>query len=118
MNMTREELFALHDKLTTTAKELMARKNADYGANTDPFANFRMSALLHIQPEFGVLLRMQDKMARLVSFLEKGELKVKEEGWEDACIDILNYTVILCGLLKERTSTCASGEDGSTVKIA
>ena len=124
MKMTREELFALHDQLTSTAKALMARKNADYGANEDPFANFRMSALLHIQPEFGVLLRMQDKMARLISFLEKGELQVKEEGWEDACIDILNYTVILCGLLKEHTnktagatSVVAVAADGSREKI-
>lgn len=126
MTMTREDLFALHDRLTSVAKELIARKNADYGANTDPFANFRMSALLHIAPEFGVLLRMQDKMARLVSFIEKGELQVTEESWEDACIDIINYTVILCGLLKECTeqsSPCGKtkltlvGADGNSVTI-
>lgn len=101
----RAQLLSLHRTLTEQARELMTRKNADYGANADPFANFRMSALLHIEPEFGVLLRMQDKMARLVSFLEKGELAVKEESWSDAIIDIINYSVLLCGLLRERVET-------------
>lgn len=100
--MTREELLNLHKTLTETARELMSRKNADYGANTDPFANFRMSQLLHIQPEFGILLRMQDKMARLVSFIEKGNLQVKEESWRDSIIDLVNYSVLLCGLLHEK----------------
>lgn len=101
----RAQLLSLHRTLTEQARELMTRKNADYGANADPFANFRMSALLHIEPEFGVLLRMQDKMARLVSFLEKGELAVKEESWSDAIIDIINYSVLLCGLLRERVES-------------
>lgn len=102
--MSRAHLLRLHENLTEQARELMTRKNADYGANADPFANFRMSALLHIEPEFGVLLRMQDKMARLVSFLEKGELAVKEESWSDAIIDIINYSVLLCGLLQEKVN--------------
>lgn len=102
--LTRPQLLKLHETLTQQARELMTRKNADYGANADPFANFRMSALLHIQPEFGVLLRMQDKMARLVSFLEKGQLAVKEESWSDAIIDIINYSVLLCGLLQENAA--------------
>lgn len=101
--MTRQDLMNLHDHLSKTAREIIERKNSDYGANTDPFANFRMSKLIHLEPEFGVLLRMQDKMARLVSFLEKGELKVKEESWKDSILDLINYSVILCGLLVERT---------------
>jgi hypothetical protein len=104
LTSTRAQLLSLHKTLTEQARELMTRKNADYGANADPFANFRMSALLHIEPEFGVLLRMQDKMARLVSFLEKGELAVKEESWSDAIIDIINYSVLLCGLLQEKVN--------------
>ena len=101
--MDRNELFLLHKELCSTGRELMERKNADYGATTDPFANFRMAALLHMRPELGVLLRLQDKMARLVSFIEKGNLAVKEESWKDAIIDIINYSVILCGLLQEHT---------------
>ena len=101
--MTREQLLELHVDLSTEARDLMTRKNADYGASTDPFANFRMSALLHLDPSMGVLLRMQDKMARLISFIEKGDLAVKEEGWHDAIIDVINYAVLLHGLLGEKT---------------
>jgi hypothetical protein len=101
--MTREEFKALHETLCKRAFDLMVLKNQDYGGNTDPFANFRMSALLHLKPALGVLLRMQDKMARLISFIEKGELKVTKESWDDACVDVLNYTIILAGLLYEET---------------
>lgn len=96
-----EGLFKLHEKLCSQARELMTRKNQDYGSDADAYRNFRMSELLRLKPSQGVLLRMQDKMARIVSFLEKGKLVVSEESWRDCCVDLLNYTVILCGLLEE-----------------
>ena len=102
--MTRQDFNDFHVKMCSEAFELMKRKNADYGGAADPFANFRMSALLGLNPEDGVLLRMQDKMARIVSFLRKGDLAVKEESWRDACVDLVNYSVILAGLLTERSS--------------
>lgn len=103
MTITREELQQLHERLCTEGRDLMARKNADYGATSDPFANFRMASLLKIDPAVGAMLRMQDKMARLLSFLEKGRLEVSSESWHDCCVDLINYTVILHGLLGEKT---------------
>ena len=102
--MTRQEFNDFHVKMCSEAFELMKRKNADYGGDTDPFANFRMSALLNLSPEQGVLLRMQDKMARIISFLSKGSLAVKEESWRDACVNLVNYSVILAGLMTERSN--------------
>lgn len=101
MTITREQLQDLHRDLAFEALDLMKRKNADYGANADPFANFRMAQLLHIAPAVGAMLRMQDKMARLVSFIERGDLAVKEESWHDCIVDLINYSVILHGLLDE-----------------
>ena len=103
--MTRRQFQDFHVKLCSEAFELMKRKNADYGGESDPFANFRMSALLNLEPEQGVLLRMQDKMARITSFLRKGDLAVKEESWRDACVDLVNYSIILCGLLTEQSNS-------------
>lgn len=100
--MERLDLLDLHKSLCESGRSLMERKNADYGGTHDPFANFRMSALLHLDPSMGVLLRMQDKMARLVSFIEKGNLAVTEESWRDSIIDIINYSVLLAGLLEEK----------------
>ena len=108
--MDREFFKKFHQELCSEAFELMCRKNQDYGGSTDAFANFRMSALLGLRPEQGVLLRMQDKMARLVSFLRNGDLAVKEEGWRDACVDIVNYSIILCGLLTQESATQRLGE--------
>lgn len=97
------DLQDLHIRLCLRGREIMAKKNADYKAGSgDPFANFRMSRLLHVEPAIGAMVRIQDKMARLVSFIERGDLAVKEESWQDAIIDIINYSVILHGLLDEK----------------
>lgn len=98
-----DALLSLHKSMCEEGRALMVRKNADYkAASGDPFANFRMSQLLHLDPAIGAMLRMQDKMARVLSFVERGELSVSEESWHDCCIDLLNYSVILRGLLAER----------------
>ena len=99
--MTKDELFQMHEALCEKARELMRKKNEDYSNGADPFANFRMSRLLHIPEAKGVLLRMQDKMARMVSLIDRGDLKVKDESMSDTIVDLINYSVILHGLLKE-----------------
>jgi len=99
--MTKTELLEMHKTLCADALDLMQRKQADYANGTDPFHNFRMSKLLHIPEAKGVLLRMQDKMARMVSLIDRGDLKVADESMTDTIIDLINYSVILHGLLKE-----------------
>lgn len=102
--ITSSDLQALHRRLCDEGRKLMERKNADYKAGSgDPFANFRMAALLHVNPAIGAMVRMQDKMARLVSFIETGKLAVAEESWHDCIVDLINYSVILHGLLDEQS---------------
>jgi len=106
------QLLGYHQTQCNTARVLMEKKNADYKAGSgDAFANFRMSQLLKIKPEFGILLRMQDKMARMVSFLEKGELAVTNEPVEDIILDLINYSVILGGMIKEQTQEVPGDRD-------
>lgn len=100
--MTREEVLALHQTICNAARTLMEKKSHDYSHGTDPFANFRFAAQLHIAPEKGVLLRIQDKLARLLSFVERGDFKVTDESTMDTIIDIINYSVLLQGMLMER----------------
>jgi len=100
--MSATHLLAQHDDLCKSAKDLMTRKNFDYTSGSgDPFANFRGASYLGIKPELGILLRMQDKMMRIRTFIEKGELKVKDESVKDALVDLVNYTVLLYGLIQE-----------------
>lgn len=92
----------LHTELTEKARRIMKAKNHDYrGGTGDPFASFRGSTTFGIDPIVGILLRMQDKMMRIKTFAEKGQLQVKGEGVEDALLDIINYAVLVAGMVKE-----------------
>jgi len=92
----------LHDKLCKAGKAIMMKKNHDYtGGSGDPYANFRGSTALGIGNIKGILLRVQDKMMRIKTFEEKGQLLVQDEGIDDALIDVINYMVLIAGLVKE-----------------
>ncbi len=72
--------------------ELHDRKNADYGTAADPFANVRASEEFGIPAWLGSVIRANDKMTRLKTFANKGELA--NEPVEDSLIDLANYCVI------------------------
>ena len=55
-----------------------------------------------MNPALGIMLRMQDKMQRVRTFVNKGTLAVQEESWEDACIDLLNYSILLYASLYQQ----------------
>src|SRR5205807_3281754 len=78
-------------ELCSKAKQLMERKNRDYGESCDPFRNFRAHGL------YGMLVRMHDKMARLQTFVERGSLVVVEESVRDCVLDLINYAVLFEG---------------------
>ena len=101
--MTVDELLDLHYKTSRKCRKIMKAKNADYtGGSSDPFANFRMTETLDVPAEIGILIRIMDKIQRVRSFVENGELQVKSESVDDALEDIINYTILIKGLIKER----------------
>jgi hypothetical protein len=94
--------FQMLDELYKNARSIMEQKNHDYrGGSGDPYQNFRGATNLRIHPVVGILLRLQDKMMRIQTFVEKGELKVKGESIEDALCDIINYTALMRGMIHE-----------------
>lgn len=100
--MTIEELLTLHEQTTEKARGIMRAKNSDYTAGSaDPFANFRASEALGVPGVLSILIRMMDKMQRVRSFVELGELKVKAETVDDAFLDIVNYAILAQGMLKD-----------------
>lgn len=100
---TRQDLFDLHQNICNEALELMKKKNNDYASGSDPFMNFRRAEYLGFSTaELGVLIRMTDKMSRISTFLNKGELSLQNESVYDAIVDMINYSVILAGLLKDK----------------
>jgi|TARA_R100001594_G_scaffold50794_1_gene84111 hypothetical protein len=101
--MNREELLKHHDFICKTAKEIMKKKNHDYAGKggDQPFANFERTEAMGIcSTEKGFLVRVIDKVSRLSTFVDAGELKVDNESYEDAILDIVNYMILLSGYLK------------------
>lgn len=98
--MTRAELLTLHTALSLEARNLMELKNKDYGGGTaDPFFNFKRAEMMGIcSAQAGMLTRICDKVARLVSFTKNGSLEVASEGVRDTCIDLINYAVLFAGM--------------------
>ena len=108
-----DQLLSTHDRLCVKGKEIMVQKNHDYTSGSkDPYANFRASSALGSSPAQGLLIRVMDKLQRLKSFDETGTLKVQNEGVEDACIDVINYMVLLRGIFEERERNAVQ-EEGS-----
>jgi len=71
------------------ALELFKMKNKDYG---DAFANYG---------SIGVLVRMGDKISRLVN-IDKNKIEIKDEKMRDTLIDLHNYAAMAIMLLDEQ----------------
>lgn len=102
--MNRDDLLQLHDETCSKTRAIMVAKNNDYSGGTrapDALANFKCSHTLDLHPVTGLLLRMQDKMMRVKSFVADGALKVSGETVEDAFDDMVNYAILGKALLRE-----------------
>jgi hypothetical protein len=105
--MTKAEYIAFHKECTERMHKITLAKNADYtGSGDDPFANFRIVELIGVcSAEQGILTRISDKLARLSSFCQRGELSVKDESVEDSLLDLANYTILMAGYLRSKKNT-------------
>ena len=108
-----EEIKALHDK-----------KRHDYAQEADPFANFRLSELGGIDAWKGIAVRLGDKYSRLMSFIQKGELKFNDESIKDTLMDNAVYSLIALILYEEaqekneQMTFSFYGEDEKTASVA
>tara|TARA_Y100000766_G_C18899692_1_gene602725 strand:- start:663 stop:1013 length:351 start_codon:yes stop_codon:yes gene_type:complete len=97
--MNREDLLALHQKLTSEACSLMGVKNHDYSGGkdaSDPFLNFtRVERLGITDTKTGFMVRMTDKVSRLITFIQNGSFKTKDEALKDTILDLINYSILL-----------------------
>lgn len=102
--MTKEEYLSYHKSMCDRMVAITAAKNADYtGSNPDPFANFTKVDVMGIcSVEQGFLVRMSDKISRIISFVQKGVLLVKDESVEDTLLDLANYCILMAGYIKSK----------------
>jgi hypothetical protein len=114
--MNIERLLGIHDETCRDARAIMVKKNHDYtNGSVDPFANFRGADFLGITPEEGIMLRAMDKFKRIQTFVRKGTLEVNGEGWRDAVQDVVNYMVLLKGMLVEREENAADASHADEI---
>jgi len=101
------KIIELHNYFTKKALAIIEQKNRDYtNSDLDVYANFRTSLIFNVQPEIGLMGRMLDKMKRIETFVSKNNLE--NESVEDAIVDLINYTVLLGGLIQERKAKNAA----------
>jgi hypothetical protein len=93
-------------KILEEMRDLHVRKAADYGRGADPFANVRASERFGVPAWVGVMVRANDKMERIQSFIANGSLK--NESVEDSLLDLAAYALIA---LVIRRGEAAKGGD-------
>tara|TARA_R100001460_G_scaffold31574_3_gene62158 strand:- start:649 stop:1014 length:366 start_codon:yes stop_codon:yes gene_type:complete len=104
--MEHKKLLEIHEATCLKAQEIMRQKNSDYcggehASSKEALANFKAAKMLGLHPVTGLLLRVQDKIMRIRSFVADGQLRVENESVEDACDDIVNYAILCKALLIE-----------------
>ena len=88
--------------------ELMRSKSNDYAEGGDAFLNFKTAAqIAGISPEQTLLTLLGMKLSRLTQLISKGK-KAKNESVEDTLLDLINYVVLLRGMLREQENSPTS----------
>jgi hypothetical protein len=101
-HMSHDDARLLQFGLFNIALRVMESKRYDYSGDEDPYRNFRFSAGVGVEPWRGALVRMLDKVSRIVRFAElSGDMKVKDESLIDTVVDLINYACIAFGLIIE-----------------
>tara|TARA_R100000655_G_C2882606_1_gene175559 strand:+ start:208 stop:549 length:342 start_codon:yes stop_codon:yes gene_type:complete len=95
----RKQLLEMHEALCLEAVNLMRAKNHDYSGGkdaSDPFLNFtRVERLGITDTKTGFMVRMTDKISRLITFIQNGSFKTKDEALKDTILDLINYSILL-----------------------
>ena len=92
----------MFDVTIEKCKGIMLAKNNDYSHGEDPFVNFRASEILGVPIEKGILVRVLDKIQRIRTFSDTGKLAVSNESVDDAIDDIINYMILLKGVIYDK----------------
>lgn len=96
----RDRLLKLHEELCKEARAIMRKKNTSYAESDEVFKNFCLFGRKHAAR--GILFRLGDKLSRLSVIVDKGKLEGDDgESVKDACLDGLNYFLLLYAFLKE-----------------
>ena len=111
MTITLEEIQQTHIILCEDALKLVMKKGLDYNRRQqdegDTLFNLRVSRILGVveTDEASILVRMTDKLMRLISLTAPKEIPkpaCNDEKVEDTVKDMINYTVYLYAVHRKR----------------
>jgi hypothetical protein len=98
MSTTSKTRVQQMEEIQREGLELFRKKNADYG---DAFATYGA---------IGVLVRMGDKVKRLMSISSTQITMVDDESMYDTLLDLHNYSAMALMLMKEEREKNQDGE--------
>lgn len=105
--MTNEDFEKLFDSLIRECTEIMSRKGIEYANGDDRLGNFKRAAERKgVTPETIALIyadKHLDSIAYTVRQIEEtGEIPQLAESLESRFCDVINYFVLLYGIIEER----------------
>lgn len=103
--MTPEDKIEKMRMIFNRALMLASAKGHDYSGSTDGMGNFRTFGWK------GIVVRLDDKMQRLIQFCKQGELKVKTESVEDTLTDLINYAALTLIQYREENRAQSPAQD-------
>jgi len=93
--MNASTLIVLMESVFRECLLLAKKKNADYTPENDALANLRLFGL------YGIIVRLSDKMMRLVNLAKKNRERENNESIEDTLRDTINYCALALIMLQE-----------------
>lgn len=112
--MNGDDLLKFHLVFCHRAYQLCELKNHDYAGATgsQPFRNFESVEALGIAyTETGFLVRMTDKLNRLVTYTNDGKLAVTNESVVDTLLDLINYSILFAAYMQKKAGFVSSPEE-------
>ncbi len=99
--ITRKELQDSIKKTFEQGIKIVEAKNTDYVSSSDGLRNFRSAELVGISIEKSILVRLMDKINRIINLLDRKQT-VKDESITDSILDAINYLAILKAKLEDQ----------------
>lgn len=97
-----EDLLTFHRFCAARGQELIGLKNHDYAGYSSQQGPVDVMKNFRAHEEYGIVVRLGDKLKRMENFALSGKLLVEDESIFDTAIDVLNYAILYLAYGYER----------------
>lgn len=96
--MKREEFLYRYNEDLENMRYIIEKKSADYWKDEDIYSNFKWIEKMtnwKITTEMWMIIRIMDKISRIVNIIIEKKHFYKKETVEDTLLDLANYALLL-----------------------